>query len=406
MSPNSDDKNHYKILIVGGGTAGITVAARLSIAGFSGDLAIVEPSADHYYQPFWTLVGAGAFKLEESRRDTERYIPRGARWIKDAVTSISGEARRVKLQSGREITCDWMIVATGVELHWDGIKGARDAMSDPDVTSIYDKRYTEKTYSALSRFKSGKLIFTFPQPPVKCAGAPQKIMYLADEILRRNGVRDRAEIEYRSALAGIFGIPVFADVLNRVIKRKNIHAFFNQKLIEIRASDKVAVFADMASGAVVAEQTYDFLHVVPPMRPHDFIRDSDLCLKEGASLGWVDVDQHTLRHKRWPHVFSLGDVCSAPNAKTGAAIRKQAPVVVANLLAAMEERDLNSSYDGYASCPLVTGFGKVVLAEFGYDSKLMPSFPMNPAQESRLMWWLKTLVLPRLYWYFMLRGRA
>ena len=398
--------NHHKILIIGGGTAGITVAARLARAGFAKDLAIIEPSAEHYYQPLWTLVAAGVFPMAASVRKTRSYIPDGVTWYEDSAESVAAESKNVKLKSGRLLSCDWMIVATGVQLNWDFAKGAREAIAKSNVGCIYDRSYVDKTRDAINRASGGRMVFTFPPPPVKCAGAPQKIMYLADEIWRNRQVRNKMTIEYHSALAGIFGLEVFANVLKKVIARKNIKTFFNRKLVEIKSDENKAVFADVNTGSIVEEVTYDFLHIVPTQNPPAFVKTSDLCPIEGPSKGWIDVDPNTLRHKRWPHVFALGDSCDAPIAKTGAAIRKQAPVLVAHLLAAMTGSTSKERYEGYSSCPLVTGFGKVVLAEFGYDSKLMPSFPLNPAKESRLMWWLKTIVLPKLYWHLMLRGRA
>lgn len=398
--------HHHKILIVGGGTAGITVAARIARAGLARELAIIEPSSEHYYQPLWTLVGAGLFSMASTQRPTADYIPKGVTWYQSAAKSISAEEKFVVLEPGVKITCDWMIVATGVELNWDFAKGAQEALSKSNVGCIYDKSQVEKTREAIRNAKGGRMVFTFPPPPVKCAGAPQKIMYLADDIWRKQGVQGSMQIEYHSALGGIFGIEVFANVLRGVLSRKGIRTFFNRKLVEVRPEENKAIFADVASGKIVEEVNYDFLHIVPMQRPPAIIRESDLSPSEGPSKGWIDVDPHTLRHKRWSHVFALGDACDAPSAKTGAAIRKQAPVVVDHLRAAIARKSSSLVYEGYSSCPLVTGFGKVVLAEFGYDSKLMPSFPLNPAKERRIMWWLKTIILPRLYWYFMLRGRA
>jgi sulfide:quinone oxidoreductase len=399
-------QHHHKILIVGGGTAGITVAARLARAGYAHDLAIIEPSSEHYYQPLWTLVAAGVFPLAASVRRTKDYIPDNVTWYQDSAAVISAENKTVELKSGRLITCDWMIVATGIELNWDFAKGAREAITKPNVGCIYDKSYVDKTREAINNARSGRMIFTFPPPPVKCAGAPQKIMYLADEVWRKRGVRDQMTIEYHSALAGIFGLEVFANILKSVVARKNIKTSFNRKLIEIRPEENKAIFSAVGTDEIVEELTYDFLHIVPTQRPPATVRESDLCPIDGPSKGWVDVDAYTLRHKRWPHVFSLGDSCDAPIAKTGAAIRKQAPVLVSHLVAAITGTESKQRYDGYSSCPLVTGFGKVVLAEFGYDNKLLPSFPLNPAKERRIMWWLKTIALPKLYWYLMLRGRA
>jgi sulfide:quinone oxidoreductase len=398
--------SHHKILIVGGGTGGICVAARLAKAGLAADVAVVEPCQTHYYQPLWTLVGAGIFSFEESARPMKRLIPEGVIWHQDAAIKISGEQKVVVLASSKILTYDWLVLAPGVELDWDAITGARDAINRPNVSCIYAPDYVVKTKSAIESAKNGRLIFTFPTPPVKCAGAPQKIMYLADEILRKKGNREQVEIQYRSALGGVFGIPVFAEVLNKVIQRKGIKTFYNQKLVEVRSTENIAVFADLATGKDLELVSYDYLHLIPPMHPPLMIRDSDVSIAAGPGKGWIDVDPFTLRHQRWSNIFALGDACNAPNAKTGAAIRKQAPVLVDHLLQAMTGGHSKKIYDGYASCPLVTGFGKVVLAEFGYDGKVMPSFPWNQAKESRLMWWLKTLILPRLYWYLMLRGRA
>ena len=403
----TEKKNiHHKILIIGGGCAGITVAARLARRGFGREIALIEPSDTHYYQPLWTLVAAGIFKLSNSARPTQNLIPKNVTWYHDEATAVSASNRTVQLRGGISLTCDWMIVATGLELDWDRIPGSKKAMTAHNVCSIYDRLSVDKTRDAIHAVTQGKMIFTFPPPPVKCAGAPQKIMYLADDLLKRRGVRDQVAIEYRSALPTIFAVPVFAEVLSAVARRKKINTTFNQKLIEVRSSENIAVFADMATGLIKTEQTYDFLHIVPPMRAPQVVRESDVCATEGPAKDWVDVDQYTLRHKRFPKVFALGDVCSAPSAKTGAAIRKQAPVLVSHLIASIQGHDSNQKYDGYSSCPLVTGFGKVVLAEFGYEGKLLPTFPGNAARESRLMWWLKTLLLPRMYWHLMLRGRG
>jgi sulfide:quinone oxidoreductase len=395
-----------RILIIGGGTAGICIAARLARLGLASQVTIVEPSEQHWYQPLWTLVAGGVSQMSQSVRPTKEYIPNGVQWIKDSVASVSAAGKQVVLVSGQTLPFDWLVVATGLEMNWDSVKGSKEALESPYVCSIYSRNHVEKTRELLNSTGAGNFLFTFPPPPIKCAGAPQKIMYLADEILQRKNVRSSSKIIYRSALPSIFGIPVFADVLMKIIKRKNIEVHFKQKCIEVLPQEKTAVFADVETNEIVAREKYDFLHLVPSMRAHQFIRESDLCPASGPEAGWVDVNPATMQHKRFNYVFSLGDVCSAPNAKTGAAVRKQAPVLVRNMLAAMHSQRLAATYDGYASCPLVTGFGKVVLAEFGYEGKLMPTFPGNPARESLLMWWMKVRLLPILYWKFMLRGLA
>jgi sulfide:quinone oxidoreductase len=236
---------------------------------------------------------------------------------------------------------------------------------------------------------------------VKCGGAPQKIAYLADDAFRKAGVRDRAHITFATAGASIFAVKKYADTLTKVYQRKGIDVRFRHELVEIRAATKEVVFQNLdTSEAVVLP--YDMIHVTPPMSAPDFIKQSPLA----NEAGWVDVDKNTLQHVRYPNVFSLGDASSLPTSKTGAAIRKQAPVLVANLLNLKRERPPEKSYDGYTACPLVTGYNRLVLAEFDYDGKPQETFPFDQSKERRSMYLLKAYALPQLYWHAILPGRA
>jgi sulfide:quinone oxidoreductase len=389
---------HHQIVIVGGGTAGITVAARLKIADPSLDIAIIEPSEKHYYQPLWTLVGGGIFKPEDSGRKEADLIPYGVHWIKDYVDSFAPSDNRVSTRGGETITYDYLVVAPGIQVNWDQVKGLKESVGKDGVCSNYSINTVSSTWEFMRNLKQGVALFTQPAGAVKCGGAPQKICYLAEDHFRRSGVRDSIEVIFTSAAPRLFAVDRYREVLEKVAQRKGVDTRFRHNLIEIRSASKEAIYRHLDTEEEIVIQ-YDMLHVTPPMSAPYFVSTSDLA-GEG---GWVDVDKHTLQHTRFANVFGIGDASSLPTSKTGAAIRKQAPVLVSNLLALLK---LKASYDGYTSCPVITGYDSLVLAEFDYSGQPAESFPFDQAQERFSMFLLKKFGLPALYWHGMLRGRA
>lgn len=392
--------NSYKIVIVGGGTAGITVAAQLAKRLDSKEIAIIEPSCKHYYQPLWTLVGGGAATKESTERDEADYIPKGVTWIKDKAIEFYPDENYLLTLSGQRINYNFLVVAAGIQIDWDKIKGLKDSLGKNGVCSNYSYQYVDKTWEYIKNFSGGTAIFTQPPPPFKCGGAPQKIMYLADDYLRKSGVREKSKIIFTSAAAGSFQVKKYADTLDKVMARKSIITKFRHNLIEIKSETQEAVFENLDT----KEKTilhYDLLHVSPPQSSPDFIKRSPLANADG----WVDVDKKTLQHNRYKNIFSLGDASSLPTSKTGAAIRKQAPVLVKNLIAAINGKPLVANYDGYTSCPLVTGYGRLVMAEFDYDLKPTETFPIDQSKERLSMYLVKKYLLPEIYWHGMLRGR-
>jgi sulfide:quinone oxidoreductase len=394
-------KNHHSVLVLGGGTAGISVAARLRSSPLAPDVALVEPSDKHYYQPLWTLVGGGLFDKAVTERDEADYIPEGVTWVRDRVVEVDPRANAVVTAGGTPITYDQLVVALGIQLDWHKIKGLEGNLGSNGIVSNYRYDLVDSTWKALQAFEGGNAIFTFPSTPIKCAGAPQKIMYLADEHFRKRGVRDRARVIFASAGGAIFGVKRYANTLEKVIARKGIDTLFKHDLVEVRAASNEAIFRKVDDREEVV-LPYSMLHVVPPQSAPDVIKNSELA---STPAGWVDVHKHTLQHERFPNVFALGDCSSLPTSRTGAAIRKQAPVLVENLLSYRAGRRLEAEYDGYASCPLVTGYGKLVLAEFDYDGKPAESFPFDQSRERYSMWALKAYGLPDMYWNGILRGR-
>ena len=396
---------HHQILIVGGGAAGITAAAQLKRARPSLQVAILEPSKDHYYQPGWTLVGGGVFSLEETRRDEGDLIPSGVQWIRDAAASFDPESNSLTTSSGERYSYDVLVVATGLKLCWDKIKGLPEALGSGGVCSNYSAAHVAYTWETIQAFQGAKgsgsanAVFTCAPMPIKCPGAPQKIAYLADDVFK--GKKLGAKVIYATATPGIFGVPTYAAPLREVVARKGIDARYNHVLTEVRADRQEAVFR-VTEGETSREEVipYGMLHVTPPMAAPDAVAKSPLA----AASGFVEVDQYTLQHARFANVFSLGDVSGMPNSKTAAAVRGQAPVLTANLLAHLDGQPLEAAYDGYSCCPLITGYGKTIMAEFNYEQQPVPSFPLDPTQERWSMWLVKTKVLPWLYWNRMLKG--
>jgi sulfide:quinone oxidoreductase len=395
---------HHKVVIIGGGTAGIVVAARLRRAGET-DIAIIEPSERHFYQPLWTLVGAGAVSREATLGREADYIPEGVTWIKDAAVEISPDAKYVATHGGERIGYDFLVAAPGIQINWDAIPGLREAVGHDGVSTNYSYDLAPRTWELIRNFKGGVALFHMPGTPIKCPGAPQKIMYLAADHFRRHGIK--ADVIYGSTPPSIYGVKEYAAVLNRVIERYGIDARYGHDLVEIRPEKKEAVFQlkNDAAGARVTIP-YDLLHVAPPQSAPDFIRKSPLAAPGAGEFGWIEVDQYTLQHKRYPEVFALGDAAGTPNSKTGASAMKQAPVVVQNLLAVIRGAEPAARYDGYVACPIVTGYGRMLLCEFDYSGKPAPTIPfIDTARERYDMWLLKRYGLPWLYWNVMLRGR-
>lgn len=405
ISPASSQntRNHFKIVILGGGTAGLSVASRLkrTLPAKDFDVAIVEPSSTHDYQPLWTLVGGGVCKKEESRRQEVNYIPAGAAWIKEKVATIQPDTNTIVTDSGKSITYDYLIVGLGIKIIWDGIPGLKETIGKNNVCSNYSYDIAEYTWDCIKNFKGGTAIFTMPGTPVKCGGAPQKIMYLADDAFRRQGVRDKSKVVYVTPQKQIFAVEKYRKTLDAVIARKGLEMQFGHELTAIDGPAKNATVLDKATGQAT-EMGFDMIHVTPPMGPMDVIKNSPLA-DDG---GWLAVDKYTMQSTKFANVFGLGDCINAPCAKTGAAVRKQSPVVVRNLISIMNGKPVDAKYDGYGSCPLVTGYGRLVMAEFGYDGAILESFPFDQSKERWSMYQLKRHLLPQLYWHGMLKGRA
>lgn len=430
-----------KILIIGGGLAGISTAARLSNTLSNPDITIIEPNPKSVsYQPGNTLIGAGIYEKSDVMYDTKDYVPSGTKLIKDKAVEFNPKNNSVTLESGKVITYDFLIVAAGLKLDFGRIKGLEDvgeayslgdakkitdAFGDSGVCSIYNTDSAVATWSAMQKFieqaKSGqkvKGIFTHPNTSIKCGGAPKKIMYLANSRLEEAGVRHNAELTFYPNGGSMFGVPEYHDAIVKQFEQREMKWNYNHNLTGVDLEKKIATFDkhweekgeydedieeyDIVKKHLDVEVPFDFMHITPPMKAPDEIGNSPI----GSRKGWIPVDKETLQHVKFDNIFAIGDIAAVPMGKTGGSVRKQYKVLVDNLVSAMEGKELKAKYAGYTVCPLITDIGKVMLAEFDWTKKPTPSFPLDPTQERYIWWLMKVYLLKPMTMHGMLSGKA
>jgi sulfide:quinone oxidoreductase len=400
-APTEDDGKH-RIVIVGGGTAGVGIAAQLRHKG-ERDVVIIEPKNVHYYQPMWTLVGGNIKQNHQSAKPFASVLPRGVKHIADAAESFDPESNTVTTKSGKEIKYDYLVVATGIEQHFDRIEGLKETIGKNGVMSIYDYDLCQKTQEAIQNTKKGNLIFTqHADSPIKCGGAPQKIMWLTDDNARRKGFRNDVNIKWVLPQPSMFAVKKYGDILGRLAEEKGIERHFGMKLIKVDGDKKQATFQSVSDPKKKVVMDFALLHVIPYMMPPKAIRESRLV----NSDGYVEVDKYTLQHKRYPNVFASGDSTNLPTSKTMAAIAKQAPILVNNLLKYDKKEPLNAAYDGYTSCPITIAKNRLLLAEFKYDGELAETFPFFGLQDEprRVFMFFKETLFPFVYFNLYLPG--
>ncbi|WWD22262.1 hypothetical protein CI109_106753 [Kwoniella shandongensis] len=404
----------HKVVVIGGGAGGLAAANQIYNAFKAqgntladGDVAIVDANQNHDYQPGWTIVGSGLAAKESYRRPLASLISPNFAHIPQNASGFEPGANQVVLADGSKLNYDYLVVAAGIQINFDKIKGLSGALADPSkskISSIYTYETADKAWDLVQNFKGdGEAIFTQPFGVVKCAGAPQKMAYMSDSYWKSANVPVHST--FVTGMPSMFAVPHYSKALDAIRQKKGIDAEFNTNLVEVRPDDKVAVFEVLAGDnkGKKIEKEYGILHAVPPMGPLDWIKKSPLA----DSVGWVDVDQGTLQHKKYENVFSLGDSSSLPTSKTAAAITGQTPVLTHNLVTLMETGKVgNAIYDGYTSCPLFTGRGELLLAEFKYGAQRKETFGrfIDQSVPNRLFYHLTKDVMPKAYFSRMLKG--
>lgn len=400
----------HKVAIVGGGTAGLTVGHQLLRTGkFSpDDIAIIDPAEWHNYQPGWTLVGGGLKDKTQLRKPLESLVDRRIRLYPNQVRGFQPGENLIDFDDGRQLVYDQLVICPGLNVNFNSIKGLAEALDDPHapVSSIYGYQTCDKAHRNIKDLKKGRALFTHPLGPVKCAGAPQKIMWLGLDGWKKAGLysphgpgESDIQITFATGMPVLFGVPKYNEKLQQLREQRGVEGLFQHDLVAIEGN--TAVFARPDDPNPV-RRPFDMLHAVPKMGPHEFVSSSPL----SDSNGFVDVDQNTLQHSSYSNVWSCGDASSLPTSKTAAAVTAQAPVLTQNLLSAMQEKPLRATYDGYTSCPLLTEYGKVMLAEFAYGGTPQETFGtfVDQAEPRRAFFHLKKDFFPWVYYKSMVKG--
>jgi sulfide:quinone oxidoreductase len=398
-----------RIVIAGAGAAGLALAARLRRQMPNATVTLIDAKKEHHFQPGYTLVAAGIWSPEHVTERNEDYMPRGVTWIEQAVAEFDPDAKVVVTAAGQRVPYDFLFVATGLMLDYRAIAGMDASLIGKDgIASIYaGPAQAAASAAAIDRFieSGGVGLFGRPASEMKCAGAPLKVTFVADDKARRKGRRGALKMIYNAHNPAVFAVPPVHEKVKALFAERDVAVNYSHVLKAIDPGAKRATYATPSGDVTLG---YDFIHVVPPMRAPDAVRNSPLPWRQGplAADGWVEADKATLRHPRYPNVFAVGDIAGVPRGKTAASVKWQVPVVVDNLVAETAGRAPSKTYNGYTSCPMVTGIGKAMLIEFDYDGKLIPSFPfIAPLEELWVSWLIEEKGLKGAY-RAMLRGRA
>ena len=403
-------RSNARIVIAGSGLGGLAIASRLSRELEGARITVVDRKEIHNYQPGYTLVATGVWDVAKVSNRNADLMPQGVEWVREMVAEFDPEANVVVTDSGRRIGYDYLVVATGLAMDFDAIEGMDvSAIGRNGLASVYPgPEAAQASWRAMDAFrqKGGNALMTLPATALKCAGAPLKMTFMLADRLRQAGTREASTIRFNSALGNVFSVPRINEEVLKRWDALGIDVEFNSKLVGVDIGAQRATVVSPEGER--SEIDYDFIHVVPPMRAPDAVKNSALAWQEGgfAAGGWLEVDPKTLRHRRFPNVFGLGDINGTGKGKTAATVKKSAPIVASNLIDVIVGREPSALFDGYTSCPLLLREGAALLIEFDYENRLTPSLPMvEPLQDSYFAWLMKVYMLKPAY-MAVIKGRV
>ena len=419
-----------RILIIGGGAAGCSFAARLMRRISNPDITLIDPADRQYYQPGFTFIASGIFKPDEVWKPMSKCIPNGVKWIKDSVVELDPIKQTARTAGGQVVEYDFLVLTPGLQINWNKVEGiSRETLGQGNAHCIYDFEGAQRIWPAIQELvaKGGRGVFTDTYTKLKCGGAPKKICMLTEHLARKEGKRDGVQIDYFCCSDALYNVPLYTPRLLQIYEERNIGLEVNHRVkgidtqakkvyLEHHEKKKVKEINELGKEVEVERtiitpriEDYDLLSFVPPQSAPDFVREAGLSWTEGklAKDGWAMVDKKTLTHIRYSNIVCLGDVAGIPTSKTSSAIRIQLPIAVDNLISIMQGKDPEKIYNGYACCPIVTDYGHVLLCEFDYNKDPDPSFPFtlqDMSKEQASAWMLKRHFLKPMFFHGMLTG--
>ncbi|MDI9932281.1 FAD-dependent oxidoreductase [Rhodococcus sp. IEGM 1354] len=391
----------YDVLIIGGGNAGISAAARLLKKGVS-DVAVIEPKQVHTYKPLLSYVGAGQAPLTEAERTQRSVIPEGCVWLEDSVVSVDPAARSVRCASGIEYGYRDLVLGQGLIADEAALPGVHAALGFSGVASNYLDR-AERTWQSVRDLPAGShAVFTVPRPPVGCTGTTFKPLFLAAAHWKRTGRLPTVDITLVVDRTNLLGVPDLDPRLAGHLRDLGVRVLMDTAVTALEPESNRITVTDHAG--VDERIDYDMLHLVPPFRGPLWVQESGLAGEQ--QHGVVDIDSRTMRHRRHPEVWAAGDGAAIDTDSSGGALRKQISVLVDNLVASRSGGEM-SSYDGYTVAPIAVEARTLIAAEFDRTGALASSLPsfLDPVKPRRSAWAFDRYGLPQSYWHMILAGR-
>lgn len=392
-----------KLLVLGAGSAGTMIANRMNrmLNHNEWQITIVDPDPVHYYQPGFLFMPFGIYGKKDVFEQRKKYLPGGVTYMQEKVEIIEPTHNKVRLVSGTELSYDYLVIATGADIHPEETPGLAEHEWGKSIQTFYSFDGALALTEKLRTWQGGRLVVNVVENPIKCPVAPLEFLLLADWYFTKRGMRDRVELVYATPLPGAFTKPVASKVLNELLEKRNILVEPEFMIERAEPDEKKIISYDER------EVPYDLLVSIPLNKGADVVGKSGL----GDELNFSPVNKHTFLSDRYDNIFVLGDASNAPTSKAGSVAHFAIDIWGENFIHYIQGKEMKPTFDGHANCFIESGFGKGMLLDFNYDQEPLPGrFPMpgvgpfSLLEETEMNHWGK-LIFRWMYWNILLKGQ-